>query len=401
MSILLDILLGGTAALLMIPVLVVLAEVLLAISSASADRSETSAADRPRLAVLIPAHNEALGIAWTLRAIIPQLRNDDCLVVVADNCSDDTATVARELGVDVIVRDDQELRGKGYALEYGVRYLASDAPEVVVIVDADCIVESGTLDRLARRCAQSVRPVQALYLMRNKGGATASMRIAELAWLIKNYVRPLGLRRLGLPCQLMGTGMALPWSQLRSVSLATGHIVEDLKLGIELGRQGNAPLFCPEAVVTSNFPNSGEGARGQRERWEHGHLNIIVGEVPRLLIRSVMRLDASLLALTLDVSVPPLALLALQLAVVWLASLMLFAATRAEFPIVTATAGALLLLGAVLLAWDRFGRHVVTLGGLALALAYALRKIPLYARYLVARQQEWVRSKRDQEGPKT
>ena len=85
----------------------------------------------------------------------------------------------------------------------------------------------------------------------------------------------------------------------------------------------------------------------------------------------------SLLALTLDVSVPPLALLALQLAVVWLASLMLFAATRAEFPIVTATAGALLLLGAVLLAWDRFGRHVVTLGGLALALAYALRKIPL------------------------
>ena len=54
----------------------------------------------------------------------------------------------------------------------------------------------------------------------------------------------------------------------------------------------------------------------------------------------------------------------------------------------------------MLLAWARFGRHVVTLGGLALALAYALRKFPLYARYLVARQQEWVRSKRDHEGPK-
>ena len=222
MSILLDILLGGAAVLLMIPVLVVLAEVLLAISSASMGDSGTSRLTARVSRCSIPAHNEALGIAETLRAIIPQLQKEDRLVVVADNCSDDTATVACALGAEVIERDDPTLRGKGYALEYGVRYLAADAPDVVIIIDADCVAEAGSIDRLARRCAQSVRPVQALYLMRNKAGATASMRIAELAWLIKNYVRPLGLRRLGLPCQLMGTGMALPWSRLRPASLASG-----------------------------------------------------------------------------------------------------------------------------------------------------------------------------------
>ena len=94
--------------------------------------------------MLIPAHNEASGIAATLRAITPQLRSDACLVV-ADNCSDDAPRPSPvELGAEVIVREDTaQLRGKGYALEYGVRHLAADAPEVVIIIDADCVIGAG------------------------------------------------------------------------------------------------------------------------------------------------------------------------------------------------------------------------------------------------------------------
>ncbi len=233
---------------------------------------------RPSVAVLVPAHNEALMIADTLRAIVPQLVAGDRLLVVADNCSDDTAKIAVAAGAEVIERFDSERRGKGYALDFGVRHLERNPPEVVLIIDADCAIDSGAIDRLARLCLETGRPVQALYLMHSPEGAGLKTRIAEFAWLVKNHVRALGFHRLGLPCQLMGTGMAFPWAAISTAALASGHIVEDLKLGIDLARAGTPALFCPEARVTSYFPATAEGIAGQRTRWEHGHLGVILSD---------------------------------------------------------------------------------------------------------------------------
>jgi cellulose synthase/poly-beta-1,6-N-acetylglucosamine synthase-like glycosyltransferase len=343
----------------------------------------------------MPAHDEALGIAATLRALLPQLAPRDRLIVVADNCSDDTASVARQEGAEVIVRTNAVDRGKGYALDFGVRHLESDPPDIAVIVDADCEVTPGALGSLAATCAKSGRPVQALYLMHAPPNAGLKTRIAEFAWVLRNQVRPLGLWRLGLPCQLMGSGMAFPWECLRISTLATGHIVEDLKLGIDLARAGHAPLFCPEALVTSRFPDSAAGLQSQRTRWEHGHLGVIFRDAPRLLLESALRRRLTLLALALDLSVPPLALLALQLLLVWLAALALYAFTAATAPLGLATLGIVLFGLAVITAWGRFARHVVSLASLALAPVYVLWKIPLYAKFLISRQIDWVRSKRD------
>jgi cellulose synthase/poly-beta-1,6-N-acetylglucosamine synthase-like glycosyltransferase len=354
-----------------------------------------TAGGRGRLAIVIPAHDEASGIAATLRALLPQLARRDRLIVVADNCSDDTASVARQEGAEVIVRTNAVHRGKGYALDFGVRHLESDPPDIAVIVDADCEVTPGALGLLAATCASSGRPVQALYLMHAPPNAGLKTRIAEFAWVLRNQVRPLGLRRLGLPCQLMGSGMAFPWECLRTSTLATGHIVEDLKLGIDLARAGHAPLFCPEALVTSRFPDSAAGVQSQRTRWEHGHLGVIFRDAPRLLVESLLRRRLTLLALALDLSVPPLALLALQLLLVWVAAVALYAFTAAAAPLVVATLGVMLFGLAVLTAWWRFASHVVSLASLALAPVYVLWKIPLYAKFLVSRQIDWVRSKRD------
>jgi cellulose synthase/poly-beta-1,6-N-acetylglucosamine synthase-like glycosyltransferase len=248
----------------------------------------------------VPAHDEALIISRTLQTILPQLAPGDRLVVVADNCTDETAALAAAEGADVLVRTDLVRRGKGYALDYGIRHLESDAPEIVLVVDADCRITPGAIERLARLSHRSGRPVQALYLMQAAEGAGPKMRVAEFAWVIKNQVRPLGLHRLGLPCQLMGTGMAFPWACISSANLATGHIVEDLKLGIELTRRGTPPLFCPEALVTSEFPSSGEGIRSQRTRWEHGHLGVILSDAPQLFLSSLAPLNLPALALALD-----------------------------------------------------------------------------------------------------
>ncbi len=220
------------------------------------------------------------------------------------------------------------------------------------------------------------------------------MRIAEFAWLIKNHIRPLGLQRLGLPCQLMGTGMAFPWVCMRAMSLATGHLVEDLKLGIDLARRGWPPRFCTAALVTSEFPTSSEGISSQRTRWEHGHLRSIFSDGPKLLLQGIVRRDATLAAMALDLSVPPLALLAMLLSAGWAIALVFELTARQSLPLLVSTGAVLLFGSAVMLSWGRFGRRAVSGRDLALAVIYALCKLPLYLRFLFKPQSKWVRSKR-------
>ena len=153
------------------------------------------------------------------------------------------------------------------------------------------------------------RPVQALDLMIAPDESPINSRVAEFAWRVKNWVRPLGLRALGLPCQLMGTGMAFPWDVICSADLASGLIVEDLKLGLDLALAGNSPIFCPSACVTSDFPSSVEGVQSQRLRWEQGHIGMILTTAPRLIFAAIVRANVDLLALAFDVAVPPLSLL--------------------------------------------------------------------------------------------
>jgi len=191
--------------------------------------------------------------------------------------------------------------------------------------------------------------------------------------------------------------MAFPWQQLRSAQLHTGDIVEDLKLGIELTLAGVPPVFCPEALLTSVFPTSEDGIRSQRVRWEHGHMGVIVGGVPRLLAQALLRMDIRVFAIALDVSVPPLALLTTLVTMAWLLSAISLSMTHAPLAFVIATAGAASLSLSVILAWLRYGRHIVSFPGLAVAALYTLRKLPLYFKFMVARQSSWIRSKRDHE----
>jgi cellulose synthase/poly-beta-1,6-N-acetylglucosamine synthase-like glycosyltransferase len=192
--------------------------------------------------------------------------------------------------------------------------------------------------------------------------------------------------------------MAFPWKCICDAQLATAHIVEDLKLGIDLTRSGYPPLFCPEALVTSVFPLSRGGVQEQRTRWEHGHLGVILSEAPRLFLHSLFHLDAASMGLAFDLSVPPLALLTLQVLLVWFASAAFYATTKLAAPLeITTVAGALLAI-AVLFAWARFGRHIVGLHSLASAPVYALRKVPLYLKFVAARQVKWTRSSRGPDG---
>lgn len=390
---LLNWLLSVLLVVILLPVLVLFLQVVLACMPARSKPS--SPAVRPRVAVLVPAHNESSVIVATLNSLLPQLREGDRLLVVADNCTDDTAVLVRAAGAEVVERTNEQQRGKGYALDFGVRYLAADAPEVLIIVDADCLVGEGAIERLAICSIDSGRPVQALYLMYAPEDCGLKVRIAEFAWRVKNLVRPSGWAQLGLPCQLMGTGMAFLWRDLSLINLASGQIVEDMKMGLDFCRSGKPPLFCPDALVSSYFPRSAEGLSTQRTRWEHGHLGIILSDAPELLAVSIKRGNWKLLGMTLDLLVPPLALLTLVAVTAFFIAWLLFMVSGLLAPAITASIGMVLLGATIMLAWANCGRGVISFATLLYAPFYVLKKIPLYVGFLLKRQVDWVRSKRD------
>ena len=112
-----------TVLMLMMPVSFLLLQILAAILLVKSAPVSQSPVFRPTIAVLMPAHNEALVIAQTLQSVLTQLTNQDQLLVVADNCSDDTAIIAKNLGANVLQRANLNQRGKGYALDYGIQHL--------------------------------------------------------------------------------------------------------------------------------------------------------------------------------------------------------------------------------------------------------------------------------------
>lgn len=355
----------------------------------------TSLPARPPLAVLVPAHNEATGIAATLAAISQQLAPGDQLLVVADNCSDDTAAVARAAGATVTVRDEPTRRGKAYALAAGMRALSVAPPAMVLIIDADCLPAPGAFDHLAHRCVALGRPAQACYLMHARAGAAPARLVAEFAWAVKNSVRARGRARLGMACQLSGSGMIFPWDTLWRAPLESGSLVEDLLLGLELAAAGHAAAFCPEALVHSMFADNANGARDQRTRWEHGHLHLLLRDGPRHLLASVRARNWAYFSLVIDMAIPPLSLLVLLAGAASVAPLAGWYLAGAAWPWALALCPPLLLAAALLAAWHQAGRALLPPRRLPHVLLYALAKIPLYLRFLVRRQRSWIGAARD------
>jgi cellulose synthase/poly-beta-1,6-N-acetylglucosamine synthase-like glycosyltransferase len=398
LTIALTVLLCAAALLLLVPSSVLLLQALMAwpLSMKVDERRAERPLRSPSVTVLVPAHNEEVGIVAMLESVIPQLMPGDRVLVVADNCTDRTAAVALATGAQVVVRTDLARRGKGYALDHGVRHLEANAPEVVVIVDADCQLEPGSLRRLANDCVATGRPVQALYLMQVPSPASLKRRVSEFAWRVKNHARPLGFLRLGLPCQLMGTGMAFPWPLIKAAPLASGHLVEDMQLGMDLARIGKPPLFCPAALVTSWFPVHSADATVQRTRWEHGHLSVIATHGPSLLWDAVKTRNASLLAQVLDLCVPPLIALVLLQSAMLLITALFAALTASLLALWLAAIGLACVVLAIGLAWWRFGRSIISAAELLSAPLYIVAKLPIYLKFLRRRQTEWVRTKRDE-----
>ncbi|MCB9432391.1 MAG: glycosyltransferase family 2 protein [Ardenticatenaceae bacterium] len=236
-----------------------------------------------RFLILIPAHNEEKLLPSLLDnlAELDYPKNLYATHVVADNCSDKTAVIARQHGAIAHERHNLDLRGKGYALQWLLQRLANDPHDAIVILDADTVVSPNFLRVMDARLARGERVIQAYYAVRNpESGWSASLRYAALAVL--HYLRPQGRMVLGGSAGLKGNGMVFTADIMRQHEWSAS-VTEDIEFHMTLLLNGERVTFAPDAVVWAEMPDSLEQSETQNVRWEQGRLEMAKLYVPQLL----------------------------------------------------------------------------------------------------------------------
>ncbi len=259
-----------------------------------------------RFRFVVPAHNESVCIAATVQSLLqadyPRSLFD--VVVVADNCEDDTAERARSAGAIVMERKDAERRGKGYALHLAFSSLPSEV-DAVIVVDADTLISPNLVRAFAARRDLGANAVQADYAVRNPN-ASWRTRLISIAFGSFHIVRSRARERLSLSCGLRGNGMCFSASLLAKVPHEAYSIVEDVEYGLRLGEAGERVFYTDEAHVYGEMVSSASAATSQRRRWEEGRRALVRGNATRLLRKGCAHRDRVLIDLALDLLIPPL-----------------------------------------------------------------------------------------------
>ena len=352
---------------------------------------------RLRFDVIVPAHNEAAAID----GVVASLRKLDWpadgfrVLVIADNCTDSTAVLARAAGAEVLERHDTERRGKGYALAFA--FQASQAhgwAYAVVVVDADTEVSPNLLEAFAARIENGAAVIQAHYRVLNSQ-ASWRTRLMAIAMASFHRVRSRARERLRLSCGIRGNGWCITHRLLRQAPYRAFSLTEDIEYGIDLGLAGYRVRYADEANVAAMMVSGEQAARTQRQRWEGGRLQLIRSRTPALL-RAARGPDGGVcLDLALDLLVLPLSYAAINVALlVVLASVALLWEPSMEIWLWLALGCGASLLLYVLRGWQLSGVGMRGLVDLLRAPFFVLWKVLLMLR--AHKSAEWVRTKREQ-----
>ena len=263
--------------------------------------------------VLVPAHDEAGQIEPTVAALLRQDHPASALhvVVIADNCADDTAALARAAGATTWERIDAGLRGKGHALSWAIERVWQTWPQTgaIAVVDADCEPTPDLVSSLAARIAAGADAVQADYRVANPGASGAAAR-RWAGFALMHRVRGGGKASLGLSCGLFGTGMAFSADLLRTQPWASHSVTEDAEQHIRFVRAGAVVRFEPGAAVLSPMPTTESAAATQQTRWESGKGALARATVGPLLTDAIRLRDVQRLHVAVEQLVPPQSALA-------------------------------------------------------------------------------------------
>jgi 1,2-diacylglycerol 3-beta-glucosyltransferase len=270
-------------------------------------RPHAQAVRQRRFVIVVPAHDEESAIGKTVRSLksIDYPRDLFEVVVVADNCTDQTAGVAQREGALVLVRTNPVERGKGYALRWGFDILLQHPAEfeAIAVIDADTTVSSNYLKVLNVAIETGGQVMQTSDLVEPCPEAWTTEAI-RLSFMLYNYVRPLGRKALGFSAGLRGNGMCFTVKALRDVPWHAYSKAEDLEYGIQMLIAGYRVRFVPEAIALATMPQKAVNAESQRARWEGGRIGVIRRYAGPLLKTAITRRSVASLDALIDLVTP-------------------------------------------------------------------------------------------------
>jgi cellulose synthase/poly-beta-1,6-N-acetylglucosamine synthase-like glycosyltransferase len=349
---------------------------------------------RQRFDVIVPAHNEAAVIERTVTSLRQlawpaQLYR---ILVVADNCTDATAALAREAGAQVLQRHHETLRGKGHALAFAFEHSAREGwAQAVVVVDADSEVSVNLLEAFAARMERGAQAMQAHYgvLNPNSSWRTRLITIAKGAFHI---VRSRARERLRLSCGVRGNGWCVTHELLRRLPYRAFSLTEDVEYGIDLGLAGYRVHYADEACANGEMVSNAATAGKQRQRWEHGRFQLVRSRTLPLFRSAIKNRDRVQLDLALDLTVLPLSYLVINILLFLLVAGLAYRFTPWHFELWTAGFCAIAVVLYVLRGWQLSGVGWRGLADLLWAPFFLVWKIwSMLGRH---NSKEWVRTER-------
>jgi len=239
-----------------------------------------------RFAILISARNEREVIGFLLDSLQDQHYPRELfdLFVIADNCTDNTAAVARAHGATVLERNDTLHKGKGAALDFALDIIHRERPaayDAFCVFDADNLVDPGFLSAMNRQLQCGVAAAQGYRDIKNPTAnwITGSYAIYFFT-VFRFYIHARIV--LGLSGLLTGTGFMIRADLLKN-GFQTHSITEDSEFTVKLAARGEKVRYAPEARFFDEQPETLQASILQRYRWAVGTYQVIRYQLPALL----------------------------------------------------------------------------------------------------------------------
>ena len=225
--------------------------------------------------MILPAHNEENVIGNLVESLqhldYPKDLYD--IYVIADNCTDNTAKIAKDMGAIVLERFDEKKKTKGFALQWFLNQKIKENADydAFCVFDADNLVDKNFLNAMNKKLCQGEEIVQGYRDIKNPDDSWISAGYALFYWTMHRFYH-LARYNLGLSPLINGTGFMVDFNLIKPTGWDTITLTEDIEFSLKNISKGRKLGWATDAIVYDEQPTEFKQSWSQRSRWTVGHL---------------------------------------------------------------------------------------------------------------------------------